>query len=64
MKIIIQKFLFIQKHLNFEKGWKHSHGPKYSTLVTYGYAGPFKTEQECRSVNSKLNKQKKQNERS
>ena len=50
--------------INFEKGWKHSHGPKYSTLVTYGYAGPFKTEQECRSVNSKLNKQKKQNERS
>lgn len=48
--------------INFEKGWKHSHGPKYSTLVNYGYAGPFKTEIECRQANSKLNKEKRIND--
>jgi hypothetical protein len=36
--------------INFEKGWKHGHGPKYSTLTKYGYKGPFKTEIECRQV--------------
>lgn len=46
--------------INFEKGWKHGHGPKYSTLIKYGYRGPYKTEIECRQELSRLNKIKKQ----
>jgi hypothetical protein len=46
--------------INFEKGWKHGHGPKYSTLTQYGYKGPFKTEIECRQVLRQLNKKKKE----
>lgn len=46
--------------INFEKGWKHGHGPKYSTLTKYGYKGPFKTEIECRQVLRQLNKKKKE----
>ena len=45
--------------INFEKGWKHGHGPKYSTLIKYGYEGPFKTEQECRQALKRLNKKVK-----
>ena len=45
--------------INFDKAWKHGHGPKYSTLIKYGYKGPFKTEIECRQMLSKLNKKKK-----
>ena len=45
--------------INFEKGWKHGHGPKYSTLIKYGYRGPFKTEVECRQELKRLNKLKK-----
>ena len=50
--------------INFEKGWKHGHGPKYTTLTTYGYEGPFKTEMECRARLKQLNKEKRQNDRS
>ena len=46
--------------INFEKGWKHGHGPKYSTLTKYGYKGPFKTEIKCRQVLRQLNKKKKE----
>ena len=45
--------------INFEKGWKRSHGPKYSTLTNYGYSGPFKTEVECRQELKRLNKQRR-----
>lgn len=44
--------------INFEKGWKHAHGPKYSTLTQYGFEGPFKTELEARQRIKFLNKQK------
>jgi hypothetical protein len=47
--------------INFEKGWKHGHGPKYTTLTNYGYEGPFKTKEECRAMLKKLNKAKKIN---
>lgn len=29
--------------INFEKGWKYGNSPKYSTLLKYGFVGPFKT---------------------
>ena len=47
--------------INFEKGWKHGHGPKLSTLLQYGYQGPFKTDLECRQQMKKLNKEKRKN---
>ena len=49
--------------VNFEKGWKHGHGPKYSTLTTYGYEGPYKTEIECRTRLKQLNKVRRINDR-
>jgi len=42
--------------INFEKGWKHAHGPKLATLVKYGYEGPFKTEDEMRQRLKVLNR--------
>ncbi len=42
--------------INFEKGWKRAKGPKYITLATYGFIGPFKTEMECKTEVKKLNK--------
>ena len=42
--------------INFEKGWKHGHGPKYTTLTTYGYEGPFKTKMELKQRLKVLNK--------
>lgn len=42
--------------VHFEKGWKNAHGPKLSTLLKYGYQGPFKTEMEMRTQLKKLNK--------
>ena len=42
--------------INFNKGWKHAHGPKYSTLTSYGFTGPYKTEMEARMHLKKLNK--------
>lgn len=45
--------------INFEKGWKHAHGPKLATLVKYGYEGPFKTEDEMRQRLKVLNRKKR-----
>lgn len=47
--------------INFDKAWKHGHGPKLQTLLTYGYTGPFKTELECRAELKRLNKEKRSN---
>lgn len=48
--------------INFDKAWKHGHGPKYQTLTQYGFKGPFKTKEECRAMLKKLNKEKRLNE--
>lgn len=45
--------------INFEKCWKHGTGPKLSTLLKYGFSGPFRTEQECKVELKRLNKLKK-----
>lgn len=42
--------------INFEKGWKHAHGPKLATLEKYGYEGPFKKEDEMRQRLKVLNR--------
>lgn len=47
--------------INFDKAWKHGHGPKLQTLLTYGYKGPFKSELECRTELKRLNKSKRNN---
>ena len=49
--------------INFDKCWKHGHGPKYSTLIKYGFRGPFKTEDECKIILKKINKERKADER-
>lgn len=41
--------------INFDKGWKHAHGPKYSTLTKYGFEGSFRTEIDARQRLKKLN---------
>lgn len=48
--------------INFEKGWKHAHGPKLSTILKYGYEGPFRNEIDVRQRLKVLNKQRKNNE--
>ena len=45
--------------INFEKGWKHAHGPKLATLLKYGFEGPFKTETEMRHRLKLLNRKKR-----
>lgn len=50
--------------INFDKCWKHGHGPKYSTLIKYGFRGPFKTEEECKIILKRINKERKLDERS
>ena len=45
--------------INFEKGWKHGNCPKLSTLITYGYEGPFKTKLELKQRLKVLNKLKR-----
>jgi len=45
--------------INFEKGWKHAHGPKLSTILKYGYEGPFKNEIDVRQRLKVLNKEAK-----
>ena len=45
--------------INFEKGWKHGNCPKLSTLITYGYEGPFKTKLELKQRLKVLNKIKR-----
>jgi len=42
--------------INFEKGWKHAHGPKLATLEKYGYEGPFKTAFDAKQRLKQLNK--------
>lgn len=44
--------------LNFPKNWMPAYCPKLSTLETYEFAGPFKTEMEMRSNLVKLRKEK------
>jgi hypothetical protein len=44
--------------LNFPKNWMPGYCPKLTTLESYGYAGPFKSEAEMRSNLSKLRKEK------
>jgi len=45
--------------INFDKGWKHAYCPKYSTLLNYGYTGPFKTQIECKQSLKSLNRLQK-----
>lgn len=45
--------------INFEKGWKHGNCPKLTTLITYGYEGPFKTKLELKQRLKVLNKIKR-----
>ena len=45
--------------INFEKGWKHAHGPKLATLEKYGFEGPFRTECEMRQRLKVLNRMRK-----
>jgi hypothetical protein len=44
--------------LNFPKNWMPAYCPKLSTLETYEYVGPFKTEIEMRSHLTKHRKEK------
>jgi hypothetical protein len=44
--------------LNFPKNWMPAHCPKLSTLKTYEYAGPFKTEIEMRTELTRLRREK------
>lgn len=44
--------------LHFPKNWMPAYCPKLSTLETYEYAGPFKTEMEMRSQLAILRKEK------
>lgn len=44
--------------LHFPKNWMPAYCPKLSTLSTYEYSGPFKTELEMRSSLIKLRKEK------
>jgi len=45
--------------INFSMGWKHARGPKLTTLLKYGYEGPFKTEIEMKQRIKVLNKIRK-----
>ena len=44
--------------LNFPKNWMPAYCPKLSTLQSYEYAGPFKTDAEMRINLAKLRKEK------
>ncbi len=44
--------------LNFPKNWMPAYCPKLSTLSTYEYAGPFKTELDMRTALNRLRKEK------
>lgn len=45
--------------LHFPKNWMPAYCPKLSTLETYEFAGPFKTELEMRTELTKLRKEKR-----
>mgnify|MGYP000882708722 CR=1 FL=1 len=47
--------------LHFPKNWMPAYCPKLSTLETYEFAGPFKTELEMRSQLTNLRKEKNSN---
>lgn len=44
--------------LNFPKNWMPAYCPKLTTLTTYEYSGPFKTEFEMRTCLTKMRKDK------
>ena len=44
--------------LNFPKNWMPAYCPKLSTLETYNYVGPFKTELEMRTQLTRMRKEK------
>lgn len=44
--------------INFPKNWMPAHCPKLSTLKSYEYSGPYKTELEAKTVLTKLRKEK------
>lgn len=43
--------------LHFPKNWMPAHCPKYSTLQTYEFSGPYKSEAEMRLMLNKLRKE-------
>lgn len=45
--------------INFERGWKQAHSPKLSTLLQYGFTGPYRTKEQSRTEMKKLNQSKK-----
>ena len=45
--------------INFDKAWKHGNCPKLSTLLEYGYEGPFANKIECRRRLRELNREKR-----
>lgn len=45
--------------LHFPKNWMPAYCPKLSTLETYEYSGPYKTELEMKTALNKLRKEKK-----
>lgn len=42
--------------INFERGWKQAHSPKLSTLLEYGFTGPFRHSSESREEMKRLNR--------
>ena len=54
------KSLYCAGHyvIQFRKGWVKSFCPKLITLERYPYKGPFKTEEEMKTVLSQLSKEK------
>jgi hypothetical protein len=47
--------------LNFPKNWMPAYCPKLSTLESYEYSGPYKSEMEMRTALTKLRKEKNSN---
>lgn len=43
--------------IKFESGWKHAHECKLSTLLKYGYEGPFRTQFDMKQRLRELNRQ-------
>jgi hypothetical protein len=54
------KSLYCAGHyvIQFRKGWVKSFCPKLITLERYPFKGPFKTEEEMKTVLSQLSKEK------
>ena len=50
--------------INFDKAWKHGNCPKLSTLLEYGYEGPFANKIECRRRLRELNREKRSTDQS